>query len=174
MRAYTPMPSGITSLGGTMADEAEGRMTIIAWSGDLDRVWPQLILATTAAAYGMHTTIFFTFWGLFTLKRPEVTIVGDNWMTKMMSAVNKQGLSRMNFGGAGAAMMKKIATDQKVAPPSELLETAQELGVELWPCGMTMDLLGLKAEQLIDGVGEPVGAATALSEMQRSQINLFI
>lgn len=157
-----------------MADDENGRMTIIAWSGDLDRVWPQLILATTGAAYGMTTTIFFTFWGLFTLKRPEVKIVGDTWMTKMMSAVNSQGLSRMNFGGAGAAMMRKIAGDHKVAPPSELLEAAQDLGVQLWPCGMTMDLLGLQTDDLIDGVGEPVGAATALSEMQKSQINLFI
>ena len=157
------------------AENGQSRMTIIAWSGDLDRVWPQLILATTGAAYGMTTTIFFTFWGLATLKRPDVRIVGDNWMTKMMSAIDQPGgLSRMNFGGAGAAMMRKIATDHKVAPPSELLETAQELGVRLWPCSMTMDLLGLKPEHLIDGVGEPVGAATALAEMQRSQINLFI
>lgn len=157
-----------------MADEDAGAMTIIAWSGDLDRVWPQLILATTGAAYGMTTTIFFTFWGLFTLKRPEVKIVGDTWMTKMMSAFNSQGLSRMNFGGAGAAMMRKIAADHKVAPPTELLETAKELGVRLWPCGMTMDLLGLTPGDLVDGVGEPVGAATSLSAMQKSTINLFI
>lgn len=157
---------------GTEADDQ--RMTIIAWSGDLDRVWPQLILATTGAAYGMTTTVFFTFWGLKTLKRPEVRIVGDNWMTKMMSAIDRQGLSRMNFAGAGAAMLRRIATDHKVAQPSELLETAQELGVRLWPCSMTMDLLGLRPEHLIDGVGEPVGAATALTEMQRSQISLFI
>lgn len=156
------------------AEPDDQRMTLIAWSGDLDRVWPQLILATTGAAYGMTTTIFFTFWGLRTLKRPEVSIVGDNWMTKMMSAIDRQGLSRMNFAGAGAAMLRKIASSHKVAPPSELLETAQELGVRLWPCSMTMDLLGLRPEHLIDGVGEPVGAATALTEMQRSQISLFI
>lgn len=154
--------------------DGESRMTIIAWSGDLDRVWPQLILATTAAAYGMTTTVFFTFWGLFTLKRPEVGVVGDNWMTKLMSVANQPGLSRLNFGGAGAVMMKKVAAAQKVAPPAELLETATQLGVRLWPCSMTMDLMGLRPEHLIDGVGEPVGAATALSEMQRSQVNLFI
>jgi peroxiredoxin family protein len=158
-----------------VSESGAGQMTIIAWSGDLDRVWPQLILATTGAAYGMTTTVFFTFWGLMTLKRPDVKIVGDNWMTKMMSAIDRPGgLSRMNFGGAGAVMMRKIATDHKVAPPSELLDTAKELGVRLWPCSMTMDLLGLEPEHLIDGVGEPVGAATALSEMQRSRINLFI
>ena len=137
-------------------------------------MWPQLILATTAAAYGMTTTIFFTFWGLFTLKRPEARVTGDNWMTKTMSVFNNPRLSHLNFGGAGAAMMRKIASDHKVAPPAELLETAQELGVRLWPCGMTMDLMGLSSGDLIAGVGEPVGAATALAEMQRSAINLFI
>ena len=155
--------------------QGDSRMTIIAWSGDLDRVWPQLILATTGAAYGMTTTIFFTFWGLHTIKRPDVKIVGDTWMTKLMSAVDQPGgLSRMNFAGAGAVMLRQVAKHHKVAPPAELLETAKELGVRLWPCSMTMDLLGLRPEHLVDGVGEPVGAATALAEMQRSQINLFI
>ena len=155
-------------------DHAEQRMTIVAWSGELDKVWPQLILATTAAAYGMTVTIFFTFWGLFALKRPEVTITGDNWMTKTLAAMNHDRLSHLNMGGAGPLMMKKLAADHKVALPQELLATAQELGVRFWPCSMTMDLLGLKAEDLIDGVGQPVGAATALAEMQKSTINLFI
>jgi len=70
--------------------------------------------------------------------------------------------------------MKKVATEHKVAPLTELLDTAKELGVRLWPCSMTMDLMGLTPADLIDGVGEPVGAATALAEMQRSTINLFI
>ena len=155
-------------------DDEPQRMTIIAWSGDLDRVWPQLILASTGAAYGMTTTVFFTFWGLFTLKRPDVRITGTNWMTKMMSAMNHQGLSKMDLGGLGPAIMRKIAADQKIAPPDELLATCQELGVRLWPCGMTMDLMGLRKDQLIDGLAEPVGAGTALAEMQHSQINLFI
>ncbi len=155
-------------------DNADQRMTIVAWSGELDKVWPQLILATTAAAYGMTVTIFFTFWGLFALKRPEVKITGDNWMTKTMAAMNHDRLSHLNMAGAGPVMMKKLAADHKVALPQELLATAQELGVRFWPCSMTMDLLGLKPEDLIDGVGQPVGAATALAEMQKSTINLFI
>jgi peroxiredoxin family protein len=162
-----------------MSDPDQGSMTIIAWSGDLDRVWPQLILATTGAAYGMQVTVFFTFWGLFVLKRPEVRITGDSWMTKMMSAMNRGStehlpLSRMNFGGAGPQMMKSIADQHKVASPTELLGTARELGVRLWPCGMTMDLLGLTADDLIADLPEPVGAGAAVAEMQRSQINLFI
>ena len=149
-------------------------MTIIAWGGDLDRVWPQLILATTGAAYGMTVTVFFTFWGLFALKRPEVKVTGDNWMTKSMGVLNREHLSHLNFGGVGAAMIKRVADEHKVAPPQELLETAVDLGVRLWPCQMTMDLMGLRRDDLIDSAGEPVGAATALLEMQQSQINLFI
>ncbi|MBV8234154.1 MAG: DsrE/DsrF/DrsH-like family protein [Acidimicrobiia bacterium] len=156
------------------ASVEDQRTTIIAWSGDLDRVWPQLILATTAAAYGMTTTVFFTFWGLFTLKRPEVKITGSDWKTKGLGVMNRQGLTKLNMAGLGPLLMKKVAEEHKVAPPAELLALAQELGVRLWPCSMTMDLMGLRPADLIDGVGEPVGAATALAEMQRSAVNLFI
>jgi peroxiredoxin family protein len=151
-----------------------GNMTIVCWSGDLDRVWPQLILATTGAAYGMQVTLFFTFWGLFTLKRPDVRITGDSWMTKMLGVFNQENLSHLNFAGTGPKMMRTIAEQHKVAPPEELLAVAQQLGVRLWPCQMTMDLMGLAREDLIDGLGPPVGAAAAVAEMQRSSINLFI
>jgi peroxiredoxin family protein len=161
------------------ADDAPQSMTIIAWSGDLDRMWPTLILGSTGAAYGMQTTIFFTFWGLFALVRDEVRITGNNVMTKALAGMNRPGisnlkLSKLHMAGAGAWMMNKLAADHKVASPKELLEMCTELGVNLWPCEMSMDLMGLRREDLIDGVGEPVGAATALSEMSRSQIQLFI
>jgi peroxiredoxin family protein len=127
----------------------------------------------------MQTTIFFTFWGLFPLVRDDVRITGTNAMTKALAGMNRPGmshmkLSKLHMGGAGAAMMKKLARDQKVASPKELVEMCVELDVNLWPCEMTMELLGLGRDQLIDGVGEPVGAATALSAMSKSQINLFI
>ena len=157
-----------------MVEQDKNGMTIVCWSGDLDRVWPQLILATTGAAYGMDVTMFCTFWGLFTLKRPEVTITGDNWMTKMLGVMNNQRLSHLNFAGAGPAMMLSIAERHKVAPPDELLGIAKELGVRLAPCQMTMDLMGLTREDLIDEIDEPLGAAAAVSAMQRSSINLFI
>ena len=160
-------------------DAAPQSMTIVAWSGDLDRMWPTLILGSTGAAYGMQTTIFFTFWGLFTLVRDEVRITGTNAMTKALAGMNRPGishmkLSKLNMAGAGAWMMHKLAKDQKVASPKELVEMCTDLGVNLWPCEMTMELLGLRSDQLIEGVGDPVGAATALSAMSRSQINLFI
>ena len=159
--------------------ETPESMTIVAWSGDLDKVWPTLILGSTGAAYGMNTTIFFTFWGLFPLVRDDVRITGYDAMTKALAGMNPPGMSKMklsklNMAGAGSWMMKKLAKDQKVADPKELMEMCVELGVNLWPCEMTMDLLGIRRDQLIEGVGEPVGAATALSEMSKSNINLFI
>lgn len=162
-----------------MDDEAPQSMTIVAWSGDLDRMWPTLILGSTGAAYGMQTTIFFTFWGLFPLVRDDVRITGKNAMTKALSAMNRPGLSHMKLSklqmaGAGAWMMNKLAREDKIASPRELVDMCLELDVNLWPCEMTMDLMGLRRDQLIEGVGTPVGAATALSEMSKSQINLFI
>ncbi len=163
--------------------EAETRdpnmFTLIAWGGDLDRLWPTTILATTAAASGMDVAVFFTFWGLFPLVREDKRITGNNWMTKMLSAMNRgnaahAGLSKMNMAGMGPTMMRKLADKNGVAPPEELLEMAADLDVKLWPCQMTMDLMGLKREDMIDGLGNPAGAATALARMQRSAISLFI
>ena len=153
-------------------------LVIFAWSGDLDRIWPTFILATTAAAMGMQTTVFFTFWGLFPLVKNEVRITGENWMQRMMSMMNRGGtehlgLSKMNFAGAGPAMMKKLADDHHVASPQELLEVARDLGVPLIPCQMTMDLLGLERDDLIEGLAEPAGAATALARAQGA-LTLFI
>jgi len=154
------------------------KLVIIAWSGDLDKVWPQMILATTGAAMGMQTTIFFTFWGLFSLVKDGVHITGDNWMQKMVSAMDRPGmehlkLGKMNFAGAGPKMMKHLAKEHKVASPGELLEMARDLGVRLVPCQMTMDLLGLTREDMIDGLGDPVGATTMLLEAQDA-VTLFI
>ena len=154
------------------------KLVIMAWSGDLDKVWPTFILGTTGAAMGMETTIFFTFWGLFPLVRNDVHITGENWMQKMMSMMNRGGtehlkLGKMNFVGAGPAMMKKLAEEHHVASPQERLEVARDLGVHLVPCQMTMDLLGLTREDLIDGLDEPAGATSALLEA-RDAVTLFI
>ena len=161
------------------AVEQKNKLTIIAWGGDLDRIWPTTILATTAAASGMDASVFFTFWGLFAIVRPGVRITGDNWMQKMMSVMNpgsaqKAKLSRYQFAGAGPTMFKKLAEDHQVATPDALITTAQELGVRLIPCQMTMDLLGLKREDLLDGLEEPIGAATAIAEMRDAAVSLFI
>jgi peroxiredoxin family protein len=149
--------------------ETKDKLVIVAWSGELDKVWPTLILATTGAAMGKETTVFFTFWGLFSLVKNEVRITGDNWMQKMLSMMNRGGdqhlkLSKMNFVGAGPAMMNHLAQQYHVASPHELMEAAKELGVHLVPCQMTMDMMGLKREDLIDGLEEPAGATKMLAD----------
>jgi len=167
-----------TALAEAQTRRRTDKLVIFTWGGDLDKVWPTLILATTAAAMGMEVLVFFTFWGLFPLVRNDVHLTGDNWMQKAMSVLHRGGtehlrLSQMNFAGAGPAMMRKLAADHHVASPQELLELARDMGVRLVPCQMTMDLLGLKREDMIDGLGEPAGAATALAEAQDA-ITLFI
>ena len=152
---------------------------IICESGDLERTWATTILASTAAASGMNVSIFFTFWGFFPLVRPERRITGENWMQKMLSFMNRPGidhlkLSRMNFMGMGPWMMKKLAKKYGVAEPGELLEMAQAMGVKLLPCQMSMDMMGFKPEDLIDGLEEPVGAATVLEMMASGTPALFI
>ena len=155
------------------------KMVLIAASGDLDKAWPVLILATTGAAYGMEVTVFFTFWGLGILKRPDAGITGDDWRQKMLSVFNRGTperlhLSKLNFGGMGPKMMKDLADKHKVASVQELLELAQDMGVRLWPCQMTMDLMGLSREDLIDGLDDPAGAGSAISLMKQAEISLFI
>jgi peroxiredoxin family protein len=158
----------------------KNKITIIAWDGHLDRIWPTLILSSTAAASGMEVSVFFTFWGLFPLVKPERRRkTGKDWMTKALGAMNpgstrKAKLSRYNFAGMGPWMLGKVAENYKTPHPTELLELSREMGVRLIPCQMTMDLMGVKKEDLIGGLEEPIGAATALLEMKESAIQLFI
>lgn len=159
--------------------QKKNKLTIVAWGGDLDRIWPTTILASTAAASGMDASVFFTFWGLFAIVKPDVRITGESWMQKMMSVVNpgsaqRAKLSRYHLGGAGPAMFKRFADQRQVAKPEELMALSMDLGVRLIPCQMTMDLLGLKREDLIDGLEEPIGAATAILEMREAAVSLFI
>lgn len=154
-------------------------MTIIAFSGDLDKLWPTMILSSTAAANGMDVAVFYTFWGLFPLVKSDVRITGKDAMTKMLAGMNQPSfegakLSKMNMGGMGKWMMRKVAKKNNLLPPEELFEMSQDMGVQMWPCLMTMDMLGIREEQMIPNLGEPVGAATALARMSKSQINLFI
>ena len=149
------------------------------WSGDLDKVWPVLILSSTAAASGVRCRVFVTFWGLLPFVKDQKRIVGDNWMQKMLSAMNRPGIdhlrmSRLNFMGMGPWMAKRLAHQQGVAQPAELLEIASAMGVRLIPCQMTMDMFGLKREDLIDGLDEPAGAATVLERIASGVPALFI
>jgi peroxiredoxin family protein len=152
---------------------------IIDYSGDLEKVWATMILASTSAAMGVRTRVFVTFWGLQVFVKDSKRITGENWMQKMMSAMQRPGishrhLSKMDFFGMGPWMMRKLAKQYGVSSPKELLEIAQEMGVEFMPCQMTMDMFGLKPEDMIEGMGEPVGAATVIELMTTTSVPLFI
>jgi peroxiredoxin family protein len=154
-------------------------LVIVSWSGDLDKVWPVLILSSTAAASGLRCRVFVTFWGLLPFVKDQKRIVGENWMQKMLTLMQRPGidhlkLSKMNFLGMGPWMMGVLRKKYNVASPRELLEAATAMGVEFIPCQMTMDMFGLKREDLIDEMGEPAGAATAIEIMTEADASLFI
>jgi len=154
------------------------KLVIVAWSGELDKIWPTLILASTSAAMGQDTTVFFTFWGLFPLVKKDVRITGESWMQKMLSLMNRGGLghlklSKMHFAGAGPAMMRQLAKTHGLASPEELFELAREAGVHLVPCQMTLDLLGIAPGDLVEGLEPPAGATTMLLSAQGAA-TLFI
>jgi peroxiredoxin family protein len=152
---------------------------LIDYSGELEKVWATMLLASTAGAMGVQCKVFVTFWGLQAFVKDSRRITGNNWMQKLMSVMQRPGishrkLSKMNFMGMGPWMMGQLAKQQKNASPKELLEIAQSMGVEFIPCQMTMDMYGLKAEDLIDGMAEPVGAATVIGLMEQGWSPLFI
>lgn len=154
-------------------------MSLICWSSDLDRVWPVLILSTTAAASGLAVNVFFTFWGLRVLQKNDVRFTGQNWKQKMESMMDRGGtdhldLGKMHMGGMGTSMIKGLAKQYKVASPTELLEMAVDLGVKLYPCQMTMELYGLTKDDFIDGLETPCGAASFIDMAAESDITLFI
>ncbi|HEU0235061.1 MAG TPA: DsrE/DsrF/DrsH-like family protein [Candidatus Limnocylindrales bacterium] len=154
-------------------------LVIVNWSGELDRIWPTLILASTAAASGVQCKVFVTFWGLLPFVKDGVRITGENWMQRMLSFMQRPGIdhlkmSKMNFFGMGPWMIGRLRKQYGVASPRELLEAATLMGVEFIPCQMSMDMFGIKATDLIDGFGEPAGAATAIEIMTEANASLFI
>jgi peroxiredoxin family protein len=154
-------------------------IAIICYSGDLEKTWAAMILASTSASLGMTTKVFVTFWGLQTFVRDGKRITGQNWMQKMLSFMSRPGikhrkLSKMNFLGMGPWMMFKLAKQYGVASPAELLEVAEMMGVEFVPCQMTMDMFGLTRDDLLPGMGEPVGAASYLADVASGLSPIFI
>ncbi|MBR4393473.1 MAG: FAD-dependent oxidoreductase, partial [Oscillospiraceae bacterium] len=144
-------------------DTRDGK-TIIVFSGDFDKVMASFIIANGAAAMGKEVTMFFTFWGLTALRKQEKQHVEKSFMESMFGAmlprgVNKLGLSRMNMGGMGTAMMKKIMNDKNVNSLEDLVKKAIAQGVHIMACTMSMDVMGIKPEELIDGV-EMAGVGT--------------
>lgn len=156
---------------------ADGK-TIIVFSGDLDKVLASFIIANGAAAMGRPVTMFFTFWGLTALRKAEKISVEKSFMESMFGAMLPRGttklkLSKMNMGGMGTAMMKKIMNDKNVDSLETLIANAMKAGVKIVACTMSMDVMGIKEEELIEGV-ELGGVGAYLGDAEESNVNLFI
>ncbi|MFS0724255.1 DsrE/DsrF/DrsH-like family protein [Paenibacillus sp. 1P07SE] len=154
------------------------KSTIVLFSGELDKAIAAFIIANGAAAYDHEVTIFFTFWGLNTLRKDELVQVKKGLLEKMFGwmmprGANKLGLSRMNFAGMGPKMIKHVMKKHNALTLPQLIELAREQGVKLVACTMTMDLLGLQQEELLDGL-EYAGVAAYLGDASDAKVNLFI
>lgn len=152
--------------------------TIVLFSGDLDKAIAAFIIANGAAAYDHDVTVFFTFWGLNAMRKEEVVKTNKGLLEKLFGWMmprgpGKLGLSKMNMLGMGPGMIKHVMKKHKALSLPQLIELAREQGVKLVACTMTMDLLGLKREELIDGM-ELAGVAAYLGDATKAKVNLFI
>lgn len=152
--------------------------TFVVFSGDLDKAIASFIMANGAAAMGRPVTMFFTFWGVSILRKPEKVRVKKSLIGKMFGFMmprgsKKLGLSRMNFGGIGAKMIRTVMKQNGVSSLEELIESARQKGVKFVACQMTMELMDITAEELIDGV-ELGGVATMLGSTEKSDLTYFI
>ncbi len=184
-----PLVKTVITKGGTAAaaektdgpalyEPREHEKTMVVFSGDLDKTIAAFIMANGAAALGRPVTIFFTFWGLNVLRRPEKVSVKKNLIETafglmMPRGTKKLGLSRMNMGGAGALMIRWIMKQNGISSLEELIDDAIKHGVRLVACQMSMDIMGIKQEELIDGI-ELGGVATMLGSAEKSDMTYFI
>lgn len=162
---------------GSHAAVPQGK-TLIVFSGDLDKVLASFIIANGAAAMGRPVTMFFTFWGLNALRKRDKQPVKKPFMDAMFGSMMPRGatkltLSNMNMGGMGTAMMKKVMKDKNIDSLEDLMKQAMFNGVKLVACTMSMDVMGITKEELIDGI-EYAGVAAYLGDAEESNVNLFI
>jgi len=158
------------------------KKTIILFSGDFDKVMAALIIANGASAMGDDVTIFCTFWGLNILRKTggprskgggKKTMLQSMFGRMMPKGTRKLGLSKMNFAGAGAPLMRKATKDVGGMSLEDLFESAREQGVKFVACTLSMDTLGFRKEELIEGI-EYAGVASYLGEADEANVNLFI
>jgi peroxiredoxin family protein/TusA-related sulfurtransferase len=152
--------------------------TMVVFSGELDKAIASFIIANGAASMGRKVTMFFTFWGLNVLRKSEHVAVKKTFIEKMFGMMmprgsKKLGLSKMNMAGMGSKMIRGVMKSKNVSSLEELIEAAINNGVEIIACQMSMDIMGITQEELIDGV-KFGGVAAYLGEAEESNVNLFI
>ncbi len=158
-------------------EEKPQKCVLIVMSGDFDHAFAAFTMASTAAAMGIETTMFFTFWGIKAVQTGSFT--GKGLFGRMVGVMNRGGIDRIgpskfNFGGIGRWMFKKMMRDKNVTSLPELRQQCIDLGVKFMACLTSMDVMEITLEDLIPEARNPAGAATMLAEAQQAQIQLFI
>ncbi|MDD3306152.1 MAG: FAD-dependent oxidoreductase [Acetobacterium sp.] len=160
------------------AVSSQKNATLVVFSGELDKVLASMIIAQGAAAQGKNVTLFFTFWGLNALRKRDGKGRNKTFVEKMFGAMMPKGparlpLSMMNMLGAGPAMIKGIMKKKHVDDLDTMIKKAQNAGVRFIACTMSMDLMGIKEEEIIDGV-EYAGVATYIASNENAGTTLFV
>ncbi|HQH18508.1 MAG TPA: DsrE/DsrF/DrsH-like family protein [Bacteroidales bacterium] len=165
---------------GKLEKGTKDQLSMVVFSGDLDKILASMIIATGAAAYDMKVNLFFTFWATAALRDPNKTVKGKSFMEKMFGIMLPKGskkvkLSNMNMMGMGTCMIKGIMKKNNVASLEEMFKTAGELGIQINICEMSMNLMGFKKEEMIDYPNMKIcGVATFLADASESKVQLFI
>ena len=157
--------------------QPEDRVSMVVFSGDLDRVLAAFVIATGAAAMGQQVDMFFTFWGLTAIKK-RTDLAGKTFLQRMMAVMTPGSstalpASRMNYFGAGAKMLRRMMKERNVESLEQLMELARELGVKFVACDMSQGVMGIKDEELLDEL-EHGGVGTFLGHALRARVTLFI
>ena len=155
------------------------KLTIVLFSGELDRALAAFMLATTGASMGMDVTMFFTFWGLNALKRKEGRIKSKGLMRKMLNWMNRGGSNRLrlthfNMLGLGPWMIGKLQKDIHIPSIDEFITMAEQMGVKMMPCTTSCGLMGVDEDAFRSEAGGMAGAAYFLNEARQSKVSLFI
>jgi peroxiredoxin family protein len=163
-----------------MAEAKKEKMSIVMFSGDLDKAMAGFILATTAASMGMEVSMYFTFWGLNIIKKNEGRISSQGLMRRMLNFINRGGstrlkLSKFNMLGLGTWMMKKMMRGMKYPSIDDFIKMASDMGVKMIPCSTSCGIMGLPDEGAFRSeVSSLAGAAYFLNEARESKVALFI
>lgn len=167
-------------LGQVKSNGQEDKLSMVLFSGDLDKALAAFIIATGSVAMGMEAVMFLTFWGTPLFRKPDKVVAGKDLMGKMFGwmlpkGAGKATLSKMNMGGMGTAMLKDLMKKKNVATLDQMIDMAGQLGVQIVICEMSMDLMGFKREEMIDYPGlKYAGVATFMAEAKKSKVQLFL
>jgi peroxiredoxin family protein len=160
-----------------MLEEKKKKLAMVVFSGDLDKLFAAFSIATGAAASNMDVTMFFTFWGLRALKKKKKS--GKSFLGRLLGLfyggdINRSSPSKMSFGGIGRWMFKKMMKAKNVPTLAELRQAAIDLGVKFIGCQMSMQVMEIPKDTMIDEVAQCVGVASFIEQAQQADVTLFV